>query len=60
MGVILCHTPRSQMVPSVSALDPRDLNKAIIQEHHKAPTLDEIMHKLSGAKVFLKLQVGPT
>ena len=35
--------------------DPRDLNKAIIQEHYKAPTLDEITHKLSGAKVFSKL-----
>ena len=36
-------------------LDPRDLNKAIIWEHYKAPTLDEITHKLSGAKVFSKL-----
>ena len=36
-------------------LDPHDLNKAIIQEHYKAPTLDEITHKLSGAKVFSKL-----
>ena len=36
-------------------LVPRDLNKAIIQEHYKAPTLDEITHKLSGAKVFSKL-----
>ena len=36
-------------------LDPHDLNKAIIWEHYKAPTLDEITHKLSGAKVFLKL-----
>ena len=35
-------------------LDPRDLNKAIICEHYKAPTLDEITHKLSGAKVFSK------
>ena len=38
-------------------LDPRDLNKAIIWEHYKAPTLDEITHKLSGAKVFSKLNV---
>ena len=37
--------------------DPRDLNKAIIQEHYKAPTLDEITHKLSGAKVCSKLDV---
>ena len=36
-------------------LDPRDLNKAIIWEHYKASTLDEITHKLSGAKVFSKL-----
>ena len=26
----------------------------IIQEHYKAPTLDEITHKLSGARVFSK------
>ena len=36
-------------------LDPHDLNNAIIWEHYKAPTLDEITHKLSGAKVFSKL-----
>ena len=38
-------------------LNPHDLNKAIIWEHYKAPTLDEITHKLSGAKVFSKLDV---
>ena len=36
-------------------LDPKDLNKAVIWEHYKAPTLDEITHRLSGAKVFSKL-----
>ena len=36
-------------------LDLKDLNKAIIWEHYKAPTLDEITPKLSGAKVFSKL-----
>ena len=36
-------------------LDPRNLNKAIIREHYKAPTLEEISHKLSGATVFSKL-----
>ena len=36
-------------------LDPRDLNKAIIREHYKAPTLEEISHKLAGATVFSKL-----
>ena len=38
-------------------LDPRDLNKAIIWEHNKIPILNEIMQKLSGAKVFSKLDV---
>ena len=45
------------MVPLHICLDPHDLNKAIIWEHYKAPTLDEITHKLSGAKVFSKLDV---
>ena len=36
-------------------LDPRDLNKAIIKEHSKTPTLKEISHKLAGATVFSKL-----
>ena len=33
-------------------LDPKDLNKAIIREHYKAPTLEEISHKLAGATIF--------
>ena len=37
-------------------LDPQDLNKAIIREHYKAPTLEEILHKLSGATVFFKIR----
>ena len=44
--------------PNVSLcifLDPKDLNKAIVQEHYKAPTLDEISHHLSGATCFGKL-----
>ena len=36
-------------------LDPRNLNKAIIHEHYKAPTLGEISHKLRGTTVFSKL-----
>ena len=36
-------------------LDPHDLNKAIIREHYKAPTSDEISHRLSGATVFSKV-----
>ena len=53
-GVSLTY-PKKQDGSLHICLDPRDLNKAIIQEHYKAPTLDEIIHKLSRAKVFSKL-----
>ena len=36
-------------------LYPKDLNKAIVLEHYKAPTLDEVSHHLSGAPCFNKL-----
>ena len=36
-------------------LDPKDLNKAIIHENHKAPTLKEIAHVLTGATKFSKV-----
>ena len=36
-------------------LDPYDLNKAIIREHYKAPTFEEISHRLSGTTIFSKL-----
>ena len=36
-------------------LNPCDLNKAIIREHYKAPTLEEISHRLSSATIFSKL-----
>ena len=36
-------------------LDPKDLNKAIICENHKAPTLEEISHVLTGATRFSKV-----
>ena len=36
-------------------LDPKDLNKAIICENHKAPTLKEIAHVLTGATRFSKV-----
>ena len=34
-------------------LDPSNLNKAIIREHHKPMTVEEIAHKLAGA-VYIK------
>ena len=36
-------------------LNPKDLNKAMVKEHYKAPTLDEISHCLSAATCFSKL-----
>ena len=36
-------------------LDPKDLNRAIIHENHKGPTLEEITHVLTGATRFSKV-----
>ena len=36
-------------------LHPKDLKKATVQEHYKAPTLDEITHCLSEVTCFSKL-----
>ena len=35
-------------------LDPSNLNKAIIREHHKPMTVEEIAHELAGARVYTK------
>ena len=35
-------------------LDPSNLNKAIIREHHKPMTVEEIAHQLAGATVYTK------
>ena len=35
-------------------LDPSNLNKAIIREHHKPMTVEEIAHKLAGATIYTK------
>ena len=35
-------------------LDPRNLNKAIIREHHKPMMVEEIVHELAGATVYTK------
>ncbi|XP_041349296.1 uncharacterized protein K02A2.6-like [Gigantopelta aegis] len=39
-------------------MDPRNLNKAILQEHFKLPTREEIMSRFAGAKVFSKLDAS--
>ena len=33
-------------------LEPRDLNKAILQEHHQMPIVEEVATRLSQAKKF--------
>ena len=35
-------------------LDPSNLNKAIIREHHKPMTVEEIAHELAGATMYTK------
>ena len=35
-------------------LDPSNLNKAIIREHHKPMTVEEIAHELARATVYTK------
>ena len=39
-------------------LDPRDLNKAIKREYYQLPTFEEIASRLSGAKIFTKLDAN--
>jgi transposase InsO family protein len=36
-------------------LDPGDLNNSLKRTYHRAPTLEEVTHRLSRAKVFSKL-----
>ena len=35
-------------------MDPSNLNKAIIREHHKPMTMEEIAHELAGVTVYTK------
>ncbi|KAL5467268.1 hypothetical protein EMCRGX_G031471 [Ephydatia muelleri] len=39
-------------------LDPRPLNKVILREHYQLPTLEDISTRLTGAKVFSKLDAS--
>ena len=39
-------------------LDPRDLNKAIKREYYQLPTFEQIASRLSGAKLFTKLDTN--
>ena len=44
--------------PKKVCLDPRPLNVAIRREHFQIPTLDNIATRLSGAKIFSKLDAN--
>ena len=35
-------------------LDPQELNKALLRDHHPTPTLDDVLHELEGAVVLSK------
>ena len=39
-------------------LDPRPLNEAIQREHFKMPTIEEIVTRVAGAKIFSKLDAN--
>ena len=39
-------------------LDPRDLNRAIMREHYKLPSREEIASQFTGAKIFSKLDAS--
>ena len=36
-------------------LDPKDLSRTVKRPHYRTPTLDEVPHKLAGAKLFSQL-----
>ena len=38
-------------------IDPQALNEALLREHYKLPTVDEVLPMLHGAKVFSKVDV---
>ena len=54
MGLIYYLPNKTRWFPQ-DMLRACNLNKAIIREHYKAPTLEEISHWLSGATVFSKM-----
>ena len=56
-------TPSMVVVPKKDGkpricLDPHDLNKAIRREHYPLPTIEDIVTRLHGAKVFTVLDVS--
>ena len=54
--LVVIEKPNSQKIRI--CLDPRPLNKAIQKEHFQLPTIENITSRLTGAKVFSKLDAN--
>ena len=68
LGMITCVDEPMDWVSSITyvqkesgklclCLDPCDLNKAICQDHHKMPTVEEVAHEFVHSHFFTKLDV---
>ena len=66
LGVITCVDKPTDWVSSITyiqkangelclCLDPHDLNKAICQDHHKMPNVEEVAHEFVHSHFFTKL-----
>ena len=55
-SLVVIEKPRSKKLRI--CLDPRPLNNAIRREHFQLPTLEDITTRLSGARVFTKLDAN--
>ncbi|KAK7933266.1 hypothetical protein WMY93_004162 [Mugilogobius chulae] len=49
-ALVICENPKRPKLRL--CLDPRPLNKAIMRPHYPLPTLEDVTHKLAGAKFF--------
>ncbi|XP_060073561.1 uncharacterized protein K02A2.6-like [Ylistrum balloti] len=55
-SIVLVEKPKSGKLRV--CLDPRNLNKAIKREHFELPTIEDITTRMSGAKIFTKLDAN--
>eukprot|EP00731_Ephydatia_muelleri_P001018 Em0001g1018a len=55
-SLVVVEKPKSKKLRI--CLDPRPLNKAILREHFQLPTLEDIATRLSGARIFSKLDAN--
>ena len=55
-SLVVVEKPKSKKLRI--CLDPRPLNKAILREYFQLPTLEDIATRLSGARIFSKLDAN--